>query len=145
MAVVSTYLYTVRDEAGNPRTEAWFTLEMTGAYQGDGGYAGGQAFDLSPYLRRIEHIQAMPVSGCSLRDIVSGPGNSIFRSGERVLPTPVLEDYGTPASARFQLIGRPTPFLSGPAGASGYGLVQLASGLAAAISGIRFVARVLGY
>lgn len=143
MPVLSATVYTLKDQAGNPRTEAWFTLEFTGAYQGDGGYAGGQSFDLSPYFKRIDYVQTAPMSGSTLRDVVSG-GTRVFGSGSHVLTVPVVEDFATPTSARFQLWGQGVPFLSGPAGASGYGVTQLVSGPAAAISGIRFAARVLG-
>lgn len=139
MAVLSATVYTTRDHAGNPRTEAWLTLEFTGGYE-----VLGQSFDLSPYFRRIDYIQPMPVSGGVLRAVVSGGGTTgigsgvFWNSGDPVIVRPVVDDYATPASARFQLLGRVVGL------ASGYGDMVLASSPAAAISGIRFAARVLG-
>lgn len=143
MGVTSTLIFTRVDEAGTPRTEAWLTLDFSGSYAGDGGYAGGQAFDLSPYFRRIEHMELQPLSGATLRDVVSG-GTREFRSGQHVLFVPVVEDYPNPVSARIQLWGHPLPFISGSPATSGFGITQLVSGPAAAISGIRCLAKVLG-
>lgn len=136
MPVVSSVVYSTRDRAGNPRTEAWLTLEFTGAYQGDGAYGGGQSFDLSPYFKRIDYIVTAPMSGSTLRDLVSGASRQ-FLSGNHVQAVPVVEDFATPASARFQLWGHSVA-------SSFLGFAQLASGAAAAISGIRFGARVMG-
>ena len=142
--IVSSTVYITVDQAGNPRTEAWLTCEFGEAYQGDGGYAGGISFNLSPYFRRIEYIQTQPVSGSTLRDVVSG-GTREFRSGQHVVAVPVMTDFGTPASSRFQLWGQSLPFISGSPMTSGFGLTQLVSGPTEAISGIRFVARAIGY
>ena len=139
MAVLSATVYTTRDHAGNPRTEAWLTLEFTGGYE-----VLGQSFDLSPYFKRLDYIQTMPMSGTVLRALLSGGGTTgigsgvFWNSGESLRVRPVVDDYATPASARFQLLG----FVTGPS--SGFGEMVLASGPAAAISGIRFAARAIG-
>lgn len=135
MAVLSATVYTTRDQAGNPRTEAWLTIEFTGNY-----VQLGQSFDLSPYFKRIDYIQTQPVSGCELRAVLSGaqPASGAFwNSGEQVLIKPVVDDFATPASTRFQIWGTPSAL-------SGFGIREIVSGPAAAISGIRFAARVLG-
>ena len=139
MAVLSATVYTTRDHAGNPRTEAWLTLEFTGNYE-----VLGQAFDLSPYFKRLDYIITAPMSGGVLRAVLSGGGTTgigsgvFWNSGASLAVRPVVDDYATPASARFQLLGQVTGL------ASGYSDMVLASGPAAAISGIRFAARVIG-
>lgn len=148
--IVSALVFTKVDRSGTPRTEGWFTCEFEGAYDGDGGYEGGNAFNLSPYFRRLEFVMAQPVSGGSLRDSVSG-GTALWKSGSQVIVVPVVQDFGTPASARFQIWGQPNypsvdaAILSGKTVASGFGITQLASGPTAAISGVRFVAHAIGY
>lgn len=135
MGVLSATVYTTRDQAGTPRTEAWLTLEFTGNY-----VQGGQAFDLSPYFKRLDYVVAQPVSGCELRSLLSGaqPASGAFwNSGARVDVMPVVDDYANPVSARFQIWGTPSAL-------SGFGIREIVSGVAAAISGIRFTARVLG-
>ena len=135
MAVLSATVYTTRDHAGNPRTEAWLTIEFTGNY-----VQGGQSFDLSPYFKRLDYVHTQPVSGCELRSLLSGaqPASGAFwNSGERVVISPVVDDYATPASARFQIWGTPSAL-------SGFGIREIISGVAAAISVIRFTARALG-
>ena len=137
MAVTSTLVYTLVDEAGNPRTEGWFTIDFTGNYEGPDG---GQSFDLSPYFRRIEQILTQPVSGTVLRALLSSatPASGAFWiSGARVNVVPRIDDYSTPASTRFQ-IWADVP-------ASGFGTREITSAPASVISGIRFVARVIGY
>lgn len=131
MPVISATVYTLTDEAGTPRTEAWLVMEFTGTLVG-----GGQSFDLSPYLRNIQHAMPFPMSGGELRAPYSGEVD-IVASGSKVFAQPVVTDYATPASARFQLLGFST--------VSGRGIQQITSGAAAAISGVRFGARVMGY
>lgn len=147
MPVVSALVRTFLDQVGNRFTEGWITLELTGAYT-----VGGQAFDLSPYYRRIEHINAELMSGGQLRAPASGAGvysGVAFQSGSWVQPMPVFEDYGTPASTRFQLLGVPASIIatSGQRQTDAVGGYQeIGSGaLAAAVSGVRFLAKVLGY
>ena len=131
MPVVSALIYTQKDEAGNPRTVGYLTLEFTGTLVG-----GGQAFDLSPYYRSLAHVVPFPMSGGELRAPYSGEVD-IVASGSKVLAQPVVTDFATPASARFQLLAAST--------VSGRGMQQITSGAAAAISGVRFGAQVLGY
>lgn len=133
MGLVSALTYTVLDQAGNPRTESWMVLEFSGAYA-----TGGQAIDLSSVFRRIEHVETFPLSGGDLRAAVSAAATVHIMSGAMVTVTPVVADYGAPVSARF-LIGADIA-LSGVAAVR-----DILSGLAAAISGIRFGARVIGY
>ena len=75
--------YTVRDEAGNPRTIGWFEVEFTGAYD-----AGGMSVDLSPYFRHISDIHARPSHG-----------------HENLIPVPDEASFVTPASVRIRLMG----------------------------------------
>ena len=131
MPVVSATIYRVCDDSGNPRTVGWITMEYTGTLVG-----GGQAFDLSPYYRLIEQVSPYPMSGGELRAPYSGEVD-IVASGSKVFAQPVATDYATPASARFQLLAMST--------VSGRGVQQITSGAAAAISGVRFGAQVLGY
>lgn len=133
MPLISALTYTILDSAGNPRTESWMTLEFSGAYA-----TGGQSLDLSSRFRRIEHIETFPMSGGELRAPVSAAATFHAASGAQVTVTPVVADYGTPASSRF-LIGAPS-MLSGVAN-----FLDILSGLAGSISGIRFGARVIGY
>ena len=57
--VVSAVVYTVKDNMGNPFTQGWFTVEFR-----DTGYTpGGEVFDYSAYIRRIEMLVANPISG----------------------------------------------------------------------------------
>jgi hypothetical protein len=141
--VVSAYTYTIVDQMGNPRTEAWLTLEYGESY-----VVGGVAFDLSPYFRRLEHVVTEWMSGGTLRAPASGYGilsGQAFQSGTHVKAVPVFEDYSTPASARFQLhgvIGGNNPI----SGVYFTGIREVGSGaLAAAVSGVRFLARAIGY
>lgn len=131
MPVVSALVFAKKDEAGNPRTEGWLTLEFTGTLVG-----GGQAFDLSPYYRSLTHVAPYAMSGGELRAPYSGEFD-IAASGSKVWAQPVVTDYATPASARFQLLVASV--------VSGRGVQQITSGAAAAISGVRFGAQVLGY
>lgn len=131
--VVSALVYTQKDVAGNPRTEAWLTLEFSGVYATD-----GQFFDLSPYFRRIEHAAVFPMSGGEARAPISGAATVHVASGSKLQMTPVVADYTAPVSARF-LIGAQS-MLSG----TGH-FIDVLSGLAASVSGVRFGARVIGY
>lgn len=136
MGVVSALQYTLLDEAGNPRTEGWFVLDFTANYP-----QGGQAFDLSPYFRQIEHILTQPISGSELRAVLSGatPASGAFwNSGEAVLIRPVPQDFNTPASSRFQIWANPIAL-------SGFGNREIVSAPATVVSGLRFLARALGY
>jgi len=139
-SIVSALVYTLIDQGGNPRQEAWFTCQFGEAYQ-----PGGIAFDLSPYLKRIEHVSTEWMSGGALRAPISGVGifsGAAFQSGGQVKALPVFEDYDTPASARFMLQSVLVHALvSGTTGLGG--LQEIGSGLAA--SGVRFLARALGY
>lgn len=140
MAVVSATVYTTRDHAGNPRTEAWLTIEFTGGY-----VQQGNAFDLSPYFKRLDYIFTSPMSGGVLRALLSGgaaaASGAIWNSGSQVQVIATVDDFATPASARFQIWATVQP-TSGQA--SFPGITEIASGPAAAISGIRFAARALG-
>ena len=142
--ILSALTYTLIDQAGNPRTEAWFTCEFGEAYA-----VGGVGFDLSPYLKRIEHAQTEWISGGNTRAPASGYGvlsGLTVHSGSMVKAVPVFGDYAAGvSSARFMLHGSYTQdFISGIANLSK--LEEIGSGaLAAAISGVRFLARVLGY
>lgn len=131
MPIISALVYTVVDHMGTPRTVGWLTLEFTGTLVG-----GGQAFDLSPYYRSLDRVVPYPMSGGELRAPYSGEVD-IMASGSKVFAQPVITDYATPASARIQLYGVST--------VSGRGMQQITSGAAAAISGVRFGAQVLGY
>ena len=134
MAILSALTFTVLDQAGNPRTESWMTLEFSGGY-----FAGGQFQDLSSVFRKIEHIAVFPVSGGVTRAPISGSAAIQLGSGQPVIITPVVTDYSAPVSARFMLGGYQN--LSGDMGA----VMDVLSGLAASVSGIRFGARVIGY
>ena len=59
MPIVSAIdVYTVKDEAGNPRTTGWFEVEFRENY-----VAGGIGVDLSPYFRVIRDVFPRFVSG----------------------------------------------------------------------------------
>ena len=134
MGITSSLLFTVIDQNGNPRTEAWLTLEFSGAYP-----SGGQAFDLSPYFSLIENIVPFPMSGGQSKAPISASASIEVASGSLMRVTPVVTDYATPASTRFMLGGFSA--LSGIARE----VMDLTSGLTGSVSGIRFGARVLGY
>ena len=134
--ILSATVFTTKDEHGNPHTEGWLTLEFGEAYQGPNG---GIAFDLSRF-KRIDYIQTAPISGCVLRAILSSatPASGAFwNSGALVQVIPQVPDYNTPQSTRFQ-IWAPLNAISG------FGVTELTSAPAAAVSGIRFTARVIG-
>lgn len=122
-------VYTIVDRSGNPRVEAWMVLESQGIYPAAGG---GIAFDLSPHFRRILEVQTSPISGGQLKAAISG--TPVFASGALLTAMPVRGDFATPASARFMLYGHNM--------LSAGGFAELASGNT---SGIRFLARVIGY
>ena len=131
-AIISSTVFTIVDQAGNPRTEAVLVCEYRENYE-----PGGIAFNLSPYFRRIEHILTSPISGGRLRTFISGAAvtEGVFLSGDYITALPVTDDYATPASSRVKLIG--VNVFSGSNGAR-----ELVSG---ATSGVRFLARALGY
>lgn len=58
MSVISATVYQLLDAAGNPRTEGWFLYEFTGTYN-----PGGEAVNLSSYMRRVEGMLMNPASG----------------------------------------------------------------------------------
>ena len=59
MPIVSAIdVYTVKDEAGNPRTTGWFEVEFRENY-----VAGGIGVNLSPYFRVIRDVFPRFVSG----------------------------------------------------------------------------------
>lgn len=77
-AIISSYVYTLRDQGGNARTEGWFLWEFRDIYS-----AGGIVADLSSYFRFIEKIQTTPASGVlqeitapSETDLPDAGGNS---------------------------------------------------------------------
>ena len=78
--------YTVKDEAGNPRTIGWFEVEFTGTY-----VAGGMSVNLSPYFRHISDIHARPSYG-----------------HYNLIPVPNEASFGTPTSALIRLMGNPS-------------------------------------
>jgi hypothetical protein len=134
MAILSALTRTSVDQAGNPLTESWVTLEFSGAYA-----EGGQFQDLSSLFRRIEHVETFAMSGGVTRAPISGSAAVQLGSGQPVIVTPVEGDYTSPVSARFLLGGYQN--LSGDMGA----VLDVLSGLAASVSGIRFGARIIGY
>lgn len=139
--VLSALVYTLLDQAGNPRTEAWLTLQYGEEYAN-----GGVSFDLSPYFRRIDHIATFPMSGGTTRsEILPAVATQSVASGTRVTPIPRFEDYGTPVSARFELAALHRGLTSGIWSGAVSVERPLVSGPAAAISGIRFGARAIGY
>jgi len=72
MAVVSAIdVYTIVDEAGNPRTTGWFDFEFRENYLG-----GGIAADLSPYFRSITEMMTRIASGATLYNPV--PNETTF-------------------------------------------------------------------
>lgn len=140
--IVSALTFTKVDQAGNPRVEAWLTMQFGEAYAD-----GGVAFNLSPYFRAIEHIQTSWMSGAAARAPISGASvlsGGAIASGSKLQAHPVFQDYTTPLSTRFTLQGVMVG-VSG-FGAIGVGVQDVGSGaLVAAVSGVRFLAHVLGY
>lgn len=118
-------VYSFKDINGNPRTEAWVVGEFLSSY-----VSGGVAFDFGKYFRRITEIQMSFISGAPF-------GVSGQISGQIPLVLPRRDTYDTPMSARIELAGT---LVSGSA-------PQLPSSVAsgASVSGIRFLARILGY
>lgn len=57
--VISSLVFTKKDIAGNSFVEGYFLVEFR-----DAGYTpGGEAMDLSSFMRRAEFVQATPASG----------------------------------------------------------------------------------
>lgn len=91
--VVSSLLFTKADIAGVLWTEGWFVAEFRdtgGATSGLGYQGGGELFDLTAYYRRLEHWQALPLSGVSA-----------YRPEPNYTDVPT----GFPGSARIRLMG----------------------------------------
>lgn len=133
--ILSATIFGTKDIHGNPHTEGWFTLEFGEVYE-----LAGIAFNLGQYFKRIDYIITQPISGSELRALLSGAvpaSGGFWNSGAQVLVRPRVQDYGTPASTRFE-IWAPLNAISG------FGVVALTSAPAAAVSGIRFAARVIG-
>lgn len=124
-------VYTFQDQAGNPHTEAFVVGEFLSSYM-----SGGVAVNFSRWFRGINEITFHPVSGAVIArsGIASGEDNLRF--------SPRREDYATPASCRVKVLTQKD--------ISGWAMTTFAewntnahSGLP--ISGVRFLARVLGY
>ena len=75
-------VYTMKDEAGNPRTIGWFEVGFTGNY-----VTGGMSVDLSPYFRHISDIYARPAS--------------VANSNLDLVPDETT--FGTPASVSIRM------------------------------------------
>ena len=74
--LISPIVFTRRDDAGNPFVEVLSIFEYTSA----GILPTGESIDLSSYMRRVETIQAQPISGATLFDprpnATDFPGNA---------------------------------------------------------------------
>ena len=101
MAVVSSLVYTTKDEGASPRSTGWFLYELTSSYIG-----GGLVADLGDYFRRVERGMAEMASG-------SGMLVPVWYAGDHP---------GDPNSGRIQLFG--------VGGGTTSGLVEMASGVA---------------
>jgi len=120
--IVSSAIRVTEDISGNKQTEAQLLIEFT-----DASYiAGGEIFDLSPYVSRVERIVTNLASGANLW-----------------MPVPSNTDIpGGPISTRIALYM--TMVSTGLVSGAGPGqMVEVASG--AAVSGNRAVALVYGY
>lgn len=62
--LISPIVRTSRDIAGNPLVEVYSIFE----YQSTGILPTGESIDLSNYMRRVEYVQAQPISGALLHE-----------------------------------------------------------------------------
>ena len=118
--VVSGIVFTRSDNAGNPWTEGYFLIEFR-----DARYTpGGEAMDLSAYMRRVEFMHAQPISGALTYEprpmATDFPGNA--GSGRLTL------HYVDSGIVTLHVSGLPIQILSGS-------IVSLASGMSNAGSG----------
>jgi hypothetical protein len=91
-SIISPTVRTTQDLAGNHLTQVWATYEYTSA----GILPTGETIDLSPYMRRVEMVQATPASGALVYTPMAHgtdfPGNA--GSGRMVLTRPGLSGVG---------------------------------------------------
>ena len=128
-AVISSLVFTVIDQGGNPRTLGWFLWEFQENYA-----TGGITADLSAYMRRLEAVICNPASGA----LVYTP-----RPNLATIPGAIAS--GTPRIELLQATvtsGQAQP-LSGVAGAWVGPLSEIAN--ATAVSGTRAILQTLGY
>ena len=111
--LISPIVFTRRDIAGNQYAEVLAIYE----YRDAGLQPTGEAIDLSAYMRRVEMIQAQPISGAFLYD-----------------PRPNATDFpGNAGSGRMELYyGGSSTILLNISGAG----VQITSGQTFAVSGV---------
>ena len=155
--IISPIVFTKRDIAGNAFTEVLAIFE----YRAAGLLPAGESIDLSPYMRRVEYIQAQAISGVLLNDprpnATDFPGNAgsgrmeLYTLGSGLVNVNIS---GLPVSI---LSGTIISFASGAMhggsarltfGGSGFfnfdtGNAQLLSGTA--VSGTRAYIRAFGY
>ena len=74
--LISPIVFTRRDDAGNPHVEVLSIFEYTSA----GILPTGESIDLSNFMRRVEYVQATPISGATFFDprpnATDFPGNA---------------------------------------------------------------------
>lgn len=118
--LISPITFTKRDVAGNAFVEVLSIFEYTSA----GILPVGESIDLSNYMRRVEMIQAQPISGVFLYEArpnaTDFPGNA--GSGRMELY------YGGSSTININISGLPVSILSGT-------LVSFSSGLSHGGSG----------
>ena len=117
-AVISSLVFTVIDQGGNPRTLGWFLWEFQENYA-----TGGITADLSAYMRRLEQVICNPASGALL-----------YTPRPNLATIPAAIQSGTP---RIELFG------STSGGVTAAAEVEVANGVA--VSGARAILQTLGY